>query len=89
MEATTTPPTTTPAAGNWYDRLPPTVRAVIVAAATLLLNAALAWLYTHLTPGTPAPQLPVPQVQSTPAVLVLNVGPTPAAPVAPVSVAGK
>ena len=73
--------------GNWYDRLPPTSRAIVLAVITLLVNAALAWVYTHLAPGTPAPQLPTPQVQNGgyPPIIVLNMG-TPNTGLVPVSV---
>lgn len=79
----TTPKTDTPEAkpGLW-GRLHPDVRRVIMFLAAL----AVVWAWPHLFPGQPAPQLQPPQP---PAVLVLNVSPTPAAPAAPISVAGK
>ena len=63
------PPATTPAK-NWFARLDPAWRALIVFA----LSTAVSIIWNKYLPGVPLPPVPVPQTQSVPAVLVLNVG---------------
>jgi hypothetical protein len=67
-ESITLPPAR---AKHWFDRLPPRVRAVIVAAAVTAINTAVTAVWVKAFPGQQPPQL-LPQSQ--PAVVVLSVG---------------
>lgn len=81
MEPTTPTTQTPPAGGNdlktWFDRLPPRLRAAVLAALIFAGNAGLSLLWGYIAPGAKPPQIPPP------APVVVNVGPghdvTPAA----------
>ena len=68
-----TPPTLapTPPEQNWFARLDPAWRAVIV----LALSTAVSVVWNKFFPGVPVPLPAAPPAPAAPGVLVLNVGP--------------